>query len=459
MTKKKETDTEPYIQVCVLWNVSHLAAQTDAKSHRHQNRLDQAHTTIFFCDEATSPLHDQLSSLCPLTLSPGVAGQTLLPVCHEVLPLLPSPNFGLSGLPRQSTMQLIPSSPPLTPCAATPTEATHQLPAFLPPVPPNPLSSFSTLPSRSRLQRTSPQNPHHHTSHSTMQNPINNILRNTVAIADSRPFPGVDFHGIPNPPEGTPLKLRDLRERLIRQEETIIFGLIERAQFKQNLLVYTPGAFDLPPDCNCDGTFSQYLLYQLEKVYATVRRYTSPDEHPFAPQCALKPPILGRLEYPQTLCENDININVRIEREYRTYIVPGICEEGDDQNYGSCATCDVACLQALSKRIHYGKFIAEAKCQENEVRYRELASRRDRKGIWEELSNISVEKMLLKRVENKARSYGSDVTPDGVRDVYKVQPERIAELYRDFIIPLTKEVEIEYILQRYGFADKKNGKI
>lgn len=38
-----------------------------------------------------------------------------------------------------------------------------------------------------------------------------------------------------------------------------------------------------------------------------------------------------------------------------------IAAAGDDGNYGSAATLDVLCLQALSKRIHYGKFVAEAK--------------------------------------------------------------------------------------------------
>jgi hypothetical protein len=38
-----------------------------------------------------------------------------------------------------------------------------------------------------------------------------------------------------------------------------------------------------------------------------------------------------------------------------------IAAPGDDGNYGSAATLDVLCLQALSKRIHYGKFVAEAK--------------------------------------------------------------------------------------------------
>jgi hypothetical protein len=38
-----------------------------------------------------------------------------------------------------------------------------------------------------------------------------------------------------------------------------------------------------------------------------------------------------------------------------------IAAPGDDGNYGSAATLDVLCLAALSKRIHYGKFVAEAK--------------------------------------------------------------------------------------------------
>lgn len=42
---------------------------------------------------------------------------------------------------------------------------------------------------------------------------------------------------------------------------------------------------------------------------------------------------------------------------YLENIVPSLCVTGDDQNYGSAATKDVECLQALSQRIHYGKHI------------------------------------------------------------------------------------------------------
>lgn len=40
---------------------------------------------------------------------------------------------------------------------------------------------------------------------------------------------------------------------------------------------------------------------------------------------------------------------------YIKSIVTEICEDRDDNNYGSSATKDIECLQALSRRIHYGK--------------------------------------------------------------------------------------------------------
>ncbi len=46
---------------------------------------------------------------------------------------------------------------------------------------------------------------------------------------------------------------------------------------------------------------------------------------------------------------------------YLSKIIPSICEQGDDQQHGSSVNADVAALQAISKRVHYGKFVAEAK--------------------------------------------------------------------------------------------------
>ena len=259
-----------------------------------------------------------------------------------------------------------------------------------------------------------------------------------------------DYHGIPSPSPNGRLLLSDLRERLIRQEETIIFALIERAQFRRNECVYRTGAFDLPES---HLSFLTFLLQHLERSYALVRRYTSPDEHPFTSHSKLPNPVLPPLDYPETLVPNSINHSAEIERTYIERILPRITDLGDDQNYGSSATCDVNCLQALSKRIHYGKFIAEAKFDSDPKLYITLGLEKDRQGIWTELSDSVVEEKLLARVENKARMYGREITDAGSNDSYKVKPNTIRQIYKDLIIPLTKEVEIDYLIlraQAYG---------
>lgn len=48
---------------------------------------------------------------------------------------------------------------------------------------------------------------------------------------------------------------------------------------------------------------------------------------------------------------------------YISEIVPLICDPGDDEQHGSSAVCDVHVLQALSRRVHLGKFVAESKFQ------------------------------------------------------------------------------------------------
>ena len=80
---------------------------------------------------------------------------------------------------------------------------------------------------------------------------------------------------------------------------------------------------------------------------------SSPDEYAFT--SPLPEPILPPLEFDQFLEPNDININSKIMEVYLNDIVPAICKNTDDKNYGSSVTKDIEALQALSKRIHFGK--------------------------------------------------------------------------------------------------------
>lgn len=70
------------------------------------------------------------------------------------------------------------------------------------------------------------------------------------------------------------LSLDYIRSTLIRQEETIIFALIERSQFRQNLIVYEKGGFgDLgsPPGStpvdNEQLSFLEYMLVGTETLH------------------------------------------------------------------------------------------------------------------------------------------------------------------------------------------------
>ncbi|KAI7875404.1 chorismate mutase [Lichtheimia hyalospora FSU 10163] len=251
-----------------------------------------------------------------------------------------------------------------------------------------------------------------------------------------------------------PFALDKLRNTLIRLEDTIIFALIERAQFAFNKAIYTPGAIEF--NSATDGrSFLEYFLWETEKVHAKVRRYTSPDEYAFT--SPLPAPILPPLEYPNFLYPNDINVTSKIMDMYISTIVPSISADGDDQQYGSSATRDIECLQALSRRIHYGKFIAESKFKDDPEEYARLARANDRDGINELLTNRAVEKKLLERLRHKALVYGQtlDQEQEGTSAHLRVPVETVVELYERWVIPLTKEVEVDYLIVR-GLAYKSN---
>ncbi|KAK9727460.1 chorismate mutase aro7 [Basidiobolus ranarum] len=247
---------------------------------------------------------------------------------------------------------------------------------------------------------------------------------------------------------GSTLPLDQLRNTLIRLEDTIIFALIERAQFATNDTIYEVDKFKFEDRKNV--SFLEYILHELEISHAKVRRYTSPDEYPFTSN--LPDPILPSLNFPPVLHPNNININQKLYNIYIQSIVPTICVKGDDQNYGTSATRDVECLQALSRRIHYGKFIAEAKFTDPELhdKYVELIKARDSQSIYNLLTNVTVEEKLLQRLRQKASIYGQDISTNGAVPDHgsKIAVDAVINLYKDYVIPLTKEVEVEYLLRR-----------
>ncbi|XP_022850746.1 chorismate mutase 1, chloroplastic-like [Olea europaea var. sylvestris] len=244
--------------------------------------------------------------------------------------------------------------------------------------------------------------------------------------------------------------LDGIRNSLIRQEDSIIFSLVERAQYFYNAEIYNPDAFSMD---GFHGSLVQYMVKETEKLHAKVGRYNSPDEHPFFPD-DLPEPMLPPLKYPQVLhpASDSININGKIWDMYFRDLLPRLVKEGDDGNCGSAATCDTLCLQVLSKRIHYGKFVAEAKFRASPDVYKAAIKAQDKDQLMDLLTYPIVEEAIKKRVEMKTRTYGQEVTVDfgvdGTDPVYKINPILVAGLYGEWIMPLTKEVQVHYLLRR-----------
>ncbi|GKY91191.1 hypothetical protein MPSEU_000091800 [Mayamaea pseudoterrestris] len=295
------------------------------------------------------------------------------------------------------------------------------------------------------------------------------------------------------------LSLDSIRSSLIRQEETIIFALIERAQFRRNAIVYEKGGFgdlgvplgSLP---GADGeealSFMDFFMIGTEVLHCGVRRYTSPEEHAFFPE-RLPPKAmecLPTLQYPDELLSSkggasDLNYNKRLLDTYIETIVPSVTKKGDDEQHGSTVLCDIHVLQALSRRVHYGKFVAESKYRSSPDEYQRLVDAGDAEGVMKLLTNAVVEEQVIRRARMKAMTYGSEpllasmplvdgsdsttfvaqAAASAVAEAldfidgksadnshHKIDPGVIASIYKDIIIPMTKDIEVAYLFRRCG---------
>ncbi|KAL5576225.1 hypothetical protein UlMin_017924 [Ulmus minor] len=141
--------------------------------------------------------------------------------------------------------------------------------------------------------------------------------------------------------ESESLTLESIRHSLILQEDSIIFTVFSMDDFR--------------------GSLVEFIVRETEKLHAQVGRYKSPDEHPFFPEF-LPESMLPPLNYPQVLhpSAGSINRNNKVWNMYFRDLLPRLVKLGDDGNCG---------LATLSKRIYYGKFVAEAKFRESLAEY------------------------------------------------------------------------------------------
>ncbi len=240
------------------------------------------------------------------------------------------------------------------------------------------------------------------------------------------------------------LDLTTIAATLESLEETIIFKLIDRAQFALNACIYRSGESGFVPSTS-ESLFSLRMTHQ-ERMDALFGRFMVPEERPFS--LGLPAPMRTGI-LPDTGLHlddmNAINVNHILLHDYTSFL-PSLCGAGDDKQYGSSVEHDVYAIQAIARRIHYGSlYVAESKYQKDPAKYQTLIKANDESALWHKLTRADVEEAILVRIRNKAQSIQATIRTD-LR--IQISPELLVDFYRTVIIPLTKKGEIRYLMAR-----------
>ena len=216
-----------------------------------------------------------------------------------------------------------------------------------------------------------------------------------------------------------------IRDKLESKEESIIFALIERSKYKHNSKVYD-AKINLRKDYT--GSYLDFFLHKTEDLHAQLGRYAHTHQRRF---CEGERYVEDK--------KRELNSNAKIKKAYINFL-PQLCEEGDDHEYGSTALIDITALQHISERVHLGMQVASIKLGQTVGQYKEytdLISQLNIEGLHAKLRDEAVELKILQRVHQKAEKYGMK------------NPLIIRNLYEETIMPLTREIQAEWFMQKY----------
>ncbi|KAK8090583.1 chorismate mutase [Apiospora phragmitis] len=242
---------------------------------------------------------------------------------------------------------------------------------------------------------------------------------------------------LPDPSKA--LDLAVIRFQLIRLEDTIIFHLIERVQFPLNRTIYEPGAIPIGQNehDNDDLSFMDWYLKEQERLQSLIRRYEAPDEYPFFP-AALQKPLLKPIDYPKILHPNTVNANAEIKRFYIEEFLPGVCAHRTERGEA-----------AEELRVHgHGRH----RLPPGHLAPHPLRQVRRRVQVPVRPGPLHPPHPGPGAAREKAQAYGTDPSASdkgtGGDPLTKINVDAVVSMYKDFVIPLTKVVEVDYLMQR-----------
>lgn len=140
----------------------------------------------------------------------------------------------------------------------------------------------------------------------------------------------------------------------------------------------------------------------------------------------------------------DTSQAARLRAQYVENIVPLLCAEGRDDEARKCIALDTTLLDAVARRLHIATLVAARKLDEEPARVAALA-RGGHEAIEAAVVRPSVEATVLRRVETLAAEMQGRADP--TQDP-SAAAGLMAALYRTWILPLSREVQREYLLRR-----------
>ena len=130
----------------------------------------------------------------------------------------------------------------------------------------------------------------------------------------------------------------------------------------------------------------------------------------------------------------------RVQAEYAHVVAEKLLSRmtsADDE--AACKAADCAIVEAVCRRMRVALDVARAKAAGQSPQFRALVAARDAAGLEQAITQPAVEEQVIARALTIARELSSS-------DLSANFPDTVAAIYREWIIPLARRVQVEALL-------------
>lgn len=238
--------------------------------------------------------------------------------------------------------------------------------------------------------------------------------------------------------------LNAVRKILSQLDVVILLLLLEKSNYgllsedKEDNIVYLD---------NFDGCFLIRYLNEIEKLYFKKKNLRSKIESNFLSKI-INHPFFSSIEISH---DNYVDLNHEIIKLYITKVLPLISSNNivDPETVIKSCFCDIKCLQAILKRVNYGKLVAELKFQQNTKLFNTAVKNKEIDKILDFITDEEVQEKVIKNLRSNFDFFLNDTNNRHFVNIdEKISFDVIESIFKNTIIPLTKKSQFFYLINR-----------